>query len=284
MQTREPPVGGQPHDGTGRGSSDTPEPPASVYLSHIETAWSMVREAHQASDDVAGEARRRLLERYGAPAMRYLRGAVRDAEAADDLFQDFALRFLRGDFKRADPQRGRFRKFLKTALVNLVIDHQRRRRKVLEPLPGGDIADGDDSTASEADFSVAWRSELLSRAGSALAAADQRARTHRFTVLRFRADNPKMRSEEMAAALTRTLGKAVTAGWVRKQLHHAREQFAELLLDEIGLSIEARSLDEVEEEAIDLGLFEYCRVAARRRRAVGHAAETYDHVGDRPRP
>ena len=38
-------------------------------------------------------------------AYRYLLGAVHDPDAADDLCQDFAVRFLRGDFRRADPGR-----------------------------------------------------------------------------------------------------------------------------------------------------------------------------------
>jgi DNA-directed RNA polymerase specialized sigma24 family protein len=48
---------------------------------------------------------------------------VRDPEVADDLAQEFALRFLRGDFQRADPERGRCRDYLKRALINLVHDY-----------------------------------------------------------------------------------------------------------------------------------------------------------------
>src|SRR3712207_7176976 len=49
----------------------------------------------------------------------------RSEAAAEELLQEFAVRFLRGDFRRADPQRGRFRDYVKTALIHLVIDHQR---------------------------------------------------------------------------------------------------------------------------------------------------------------
>ena len=53
------------------------------------------------------EAQKLLMEYYFGAVYRYLRVSVRDPEAAADLAQDFALRFVRGDFKKADPSRGR---------------------------------------------------------------------------------------------------------------------------------------------------------------------------------
>src|SRR5262245_41794459 len=89
-------------------------------LSRITTLWSLVYEAHGDAADAAKAAQHRLMDRYGGAAHRYLLGALRDADAADDLFQDFSLRFLRGDFRNADPERGRFRDFVKTALFHLI--------------------------------------------------------------------------------------------------------------------------------------------------------------------
>src|SRR5262249_10904360 len=77
--------------------------------------------------DAVADAQDVLLRRYGAAARRYLLGSLRDADAAEDLAQEFALRFLRGDFKGADPQRGRFRDFLKGVLSHLVAAYHRRR-------------------------------------------------------------------------------------------------------------------------------------------------------------
>ncbi len=67
--------------------------------------------------------------RYGGAVQRYLLASVRDPDAASDLAQEFALRFLRGDFHRADPGRGRFRDFVKRAIYHLMIDHFRERKK-----------------------------------------------------------------------------------------------------------------------------------------------------------
>src|SRR4051812_1379878 len=100
-------------------------------LSQIATRWSLLQQARGAGDAAWGE----LLLRYHAPVYRYLRGLVRDDAAAEDLCQEFALRFLRGDFRHADPDRGRFRDYLKVALRHLAGERSRRPR----PLPlGGD--------------------------------------------------------------------------------------------------------------------------------------------------
>src|SRR5438034_11479959 len=97
-------------------------------LSHIATRWSILRQAHQ-DTDAATQARQQLLERYCGAIYRYLLSAVRDHHAAEDLTQEFALRFVRGLFRHADPQRGRFRDYVKTALFHLVDDYRQRQRR-----------------------------------------------------------------------------------------------------------------------------------------------------------
>ena len=93
------------------------EPPqADERLSRIATLWTLLERAHDgaADEDDAARARRTLLQRYSGAAYRYLLGAIRDEDAAADLFQDFALRVLRGDFHGANRSKGRFRSYLKT--------------------------------------------------------------------------------------------------------------------------------------------------------------------------
>ena len=87
------------------------------HLSRIETHWTAVfRRTGPAAE--AAEAQAALMRRYGGAVHRYLLASLRDAEAADDLSQEFALRFLRGDFRNADPGKGRFRDFLKRAVYH----------------------------------------------------------------------------------------------------------------------------------------------------------------------
>src|SRR5262245_65506349 len=92
-------------------------------LSQISTLWSEVVRAHGGQPDAIDAARRLLLDRYCGAAYRYLLGAARDPDAADELYQEFCLRVLRGDFRKASPGRGRLRRLLKTALFHLVVKH-----------------------------------------------------------------------------------------------------------------------------------------------------------------
>src|SRR5437773_1589953 len=98
-----------------------------MRLSQITTIWADLFQAHEGTPSEISPAQQRLLLRYTPAVHGYLRGATRDPDVADDLFQEFALRLVRGDFRPVDPDQGRFRDYLKRTLTNLVTDHQRRR-------------------------------------------------------------------------------------------------------------------------------------------------------------
>ena len=99
----------------------------------FSTHWTTLFRAHQGESDADTGARQQLLLRYYGAVYRYLLGIVRDPAAAEDLTQEFAVRFLRGDFRRAAPERGRFRDFLKTAVRHLAMDHWRQKEKASPP-------------------------------------------------------------------------------------------------------------------------------------------------------
>ena len=241
-------------------------------LSQIQTLWSVVCQAHgDGPPEAVAAAQQQLLARYGKVVQRYLLGALRDREAADELAQEFALRFMRGDLKGADPQRGRFRDYLKGTLFHLIGDWHRRRIKDPLPLPSEhDPAEIDsDAAGSDRQFLESWRAELLEGAWSGLAGQERETGQMYYRVLRFRAEHPEMRSEEMAERLTGALARTVTAAWVRQMLHRARERYAELLLDEIRQTLREPSLDEIEEELAATGLHAYCQPALAKLRSSG---------------
>jgi RNA polymerase sigma factor (sigma-70 family) len=240
-----------------------------LHISRIATAWSMVREAH--GDHTAVQsAQQRLLERYGAAIKRYALSALRNEDAADEVFQEFALKFVRGDFGKADPERGRFRAFVKTVVYRLIVDYQRRAKKlgregamhsnIAEPAVETDVQDDD------ALFNNSWRDELLARCWQKLADDEADSGKPYHTMLKYRVAHPDLRSPELAEGLSKELGKPINAGAVRVLLHRSRELFAELLLDEVAESLTTGSLDEAEQELIDLDLLEYCRPALEKRR------------------
>ena len=91
-----------------------------LHISRIQTAWTMVRDAHR--DHTAVQvAQQHLLDRYGGAIRRYALSALRSEDAADDVLQEFSLKFLRGDFAAASPERGRFRAFVKTIVYRLIV-------------------------------------------------------------------------------------------------------------------------------------------------------------------
>jgi RNA polymerase sigma factor (sigma-70 family) len=242
------------------------------HLSQIQTLWSMVERAH--GDHTAVEsAQQMLLDRYGGAVRRYALAALRDEDAADDVFQEFALRFIRGDFRGADPERGRFRAFVKTIVYRLIVDYQRRKKKSYREGPmHSNIAEppaGDDEPADDAMFRASWRDDLLARCWDKLAEDERTSGKPHFTVLRYRVDHPDARSPELAEGLSAKLGKPINAGAVRVLLHRARDTFADLLLDEVSNSLADPSLDAAESELIELDLLDYCRPALERRRGEG---------------
>jgi RNA polymerase sigma factor (sigma-70 family) len=236
-------------------------------LSLISTNWSLLAVARLGETDKARAAKHQLLERYGGAVHRYLLGTVRDADAADDLFQDFACRFLNGAMDGVNAGRGRFRDFLKGALGHLAIDHHRREKRRLPELPRDypDAADHADGAEQEAAFRECWRDDLLARTWAGLEELEGATGRPLFSVLRFRADHPQMRSDEMAERLGTTLGKGLTPANVRQLLHRAREQFADLLLADVAATLVRPAEGDLEDELRELGLLEYCRPALARR-------------------
>jgi RNA polymerase sigma-70 factor (ECF subfamily) len=239
---------------------------ADPHLSRIETQWTAVLRAHRGPADDAAEAQRALLLRYGGAVHRYLLGSLRDAAAAE-LAQEFALRLLRGDFKNADPGKGRFRDYLKRALYHLTVDHHRARRGQLRSLePDAAVEEaGDWVQELEGRFDASWREELLARTWAALARRQERTGRPLFTVLRTRTDFPELDAAGLAERLSARLGRTVDANWARVSLHRARDQFIGLLLEEVAAALADPSPEELERELIELGLYERCRPALRRR-------------------
>jgi RNA polymerase sigma-70 factor (ECF subfamily) len=229
-------------------------------LSKISTSWSVLRQAHGGDRGDVTTAQQMLMERYGGAVYRYLLAAVGDTAAAEDLTQEFAVSLVRGEFRGAQPERGRFRNYVKGVLFHLVCRWQKQRQRLPRPVaPGSEAFAGLAAPDDDADraFNENWRDELLARTWEALAACQPTYHA----VLRYRAAHPEVHSAEMATELTRQLGKPLTPDGVRQTLRRARDRFAELLVEEVARSLDSSAADQVEDELRDLGLLEHCRGA-----------------------
>jgi RNA polymerase sigma factor (sigma-70 family) len=232
---------------------------AGERLSNISTAWTLLQQLHGGSPEQGKVALEMLLMRYRGAVHRYLRRAVGEEEA-EDLAQEFGLALLRGEFRHADPQRGRFRDYVRTALFHLVYRHRRRQQKL--PHTEADLEQLQVPAEAEQGFNTAWRDELLSRAWAALG----QVQASWYEVLHFRAHHPEQSSTEMAFALEKQLGRPMTAEGVRQTLRRARKRFAELLLAEVTHSLQPGSPEQVEQELSELNLLSACQDALQRRR------------------
>jgi RNA polymerase sigma-70 factor (ECF subfamily) len=245
-------------------------------LSRIKTRLTIWMEAHRGEGAEAIVARQQLVIRYYGAVYRYLLGMLRDPAAAEEMTQEFAVRLLRGDFKHFDPERGRFRDFLKVSLRHLVHDYWRqqkkRKEKEVPPLPEragepGCVSARSEPVAEDLEidldrgFIEKWKEELLARTWEALEKSQAETGQPYYTVLRCKTDQPEIRSAQLAEQVSAQLGKSVTAESARQILHRARKRFAELLVEEVSHSLETAEPGQVAEELIELGLMSYCRSA-----------------------
>jgi RNA polymerase sigma factor (sigma-70 family) len=148
------------------------------------TRWTLVLRARDVDD--ARAALETLCRIYRAPVLGYVRRHSRDADAAEDLTQAFFADFLANAYHAdANPQRGRFRTFLLTAVKRFLIDAHvasRRRKRggefQFEVLDGaGEHIAGDDTpeAAFERDWALAILDSALTRLRDEAKRADKLA-------------------------------------------------------------------------------------------------------------
>lgn len=239
-------------------------------LSQIATNWSLIRQAHNGGDEVR-LAQACLFERYQRAIYSYLVASLRSQDAAQEVFADFALRLVEGRFHGAAPQRGRFRDYLKTALIRMLVDYRRRAARPphhasLDTAHLDSLADDTDEAAT---FDASWREEILHRTWEALADHERQQSRPYCTILRYRTEHPDETSATMATAISKQLGREYRPDATRQILQRARKKFADLLLDEVATTLHTEDLEAVEEEVIALQLLPYCRSALNRRRQSG---------------
>ncbi len=225
-------------------------------LNRMSTHWATVIKAHDQTKDGANSARAEILYRYHEPVFRYLVAAVQDLDAAEEIAQEFAVRFLWGDFHRVNPLRGRFRDYLKKVLVNMVIDHFKEKQRSPKQLSDDAIvpAKSVNSNSSIQEFDQALCHELIQRAWSKL--KKDRPKYHH--VLRIRSENEELSSRDIAVRLSNELDDPVSAEWVRKAMQRGRARFAKLLITEVRTTLNCSTIDELRRELKDLNLLKHC--------------------------
>ncbi len=231
--------------------SETPKP-----LAQISTAWSIVLKAKDGAQ-LPTEEVASFFSRYHGAVYRYFFTATRVSDVAEDLAQDFAVRFLRGDFNNVHPDRGRFRDFLRVTLANQLRDYQRRQRvrAVNEPLHEEPVQH--DSLAIES-FNENWRDEILAQTWTAIEVHQETTGQKYFLALKLKAVETDLSSGDLARLYSERIQLETSDEAFRKILQRARRRFGELLLNIIAETLAVPTREELQRELAELKLLPYC--------------------------
>jgi RNA polymerase sigma-70 factor (ECF subfamily) len=231
-----------------------PEPQASFPT----TRWSLVARAGGVSSPDGREALEVLCRAYWFPIYAFIRRHGADAEAARDLTQTYFTRLLEKDLLLvADPQKGRFRSFLKTDCTYFVADQRDRERAQKR---GGDRAtiriealDAEDryrremadELTPERQFDRTWALTLLDRVLDQLAAeyadSGRGALFDRLEVVLTPGSHPSS-----YAALASQFG--MTEGAVQVAVHRLRRRYRAILREQIAATLDDPTDADVEDE------------------------------------
>jgi DNA-directed RNA polymerase specialized sigma24 family protein len=225
-------------------------------LNEMITHWSLVLRAVASNPDAAALAE--VLPKYCQSVNQYLRAVLQDPNAADEVCQEFAYRFARGDFRHVRPENGRFRDYIKVSILRMVQEYRRKAKcnALREPLdPDLIIATNPDS---EKEFDASHRTVLIERTWQELEHIVKEEHPNLYDVLRRKAESPERTSAELAAQLTAEFGKPLTAVNVRQMLHRAREQFSTTLRHQVAVLQPGCDEAAIDEELAGLGLLSYC--------------------------
>lgn len=217
--------------------------PLLLRLDHISTRTASLHDAG------------RFVMRYGPAVQRYLLAILRDANAADDVWQELVSNLLARGGPGTWPGQGRFRDYLRTAARNAALSHLRKANRrptaeLPEDVPG----------RADRDLADDWRRSLLEKVWRQLDAAERAGGgTIAHTALRVYTDHDDLDSPAQAKLVSERVGRPVTAEAFRQQVSRGKRKMAELILTEVAETVANATADDVEAELVELGLMKFVR-------------------------
>lgn len=232
----------------------------------MTTRWSVVLAAGREPSANAGTAAREALavlcQTYWYPLYAYVRRRGHDPDDARDLTQSFFLRLLdKNAIAGADPQRGRFRSFLLTALKNFLANEWKSAsaekrgggRRVLPLSADFDSAERRygrepaDTLTPERLYERRWALTLLDAV--LLELQNQYVQAGRGNL--FEGLKPYLTGDASAPSHAETAAKLnLSEGATQVSIHRIRKKYRQMLRAHIEQTVE--SPDQVELEIRDL--------------------------------
>jgi RNA polymerase sigma factor (sigma-70 family) len=230
-----------------RHASNVGGSPTTDHQRFATTHWSVVLATGPSNSSQAAKALERLCRTYWPPIYSYVRSQGFGPADAQDLTQAFFAKLLEKNFwARADPQKGRFRSFLLTALRHFLADQRDRARTAKrgggvallsldEQLGGEHVLEGlDQSLSSEQQFDRQWASAVLEQARAKLRqeciASGKSGLYDRVNLL-----DDKPEKSLAYAEVARQLGMSLSA--VKSAVWRLRERYGELVREEIAHTV-----------------------------------------------
>jgi DNA-directed RNA polymerase specialized sigma24 family protein len=221
------------YDQTGGSGSDFPK-----------TRWTLVLAAGKASDPESRQALATLCEGYWYPVYAYIRRKSRDADAAKDLTQGFFTELLSGALlERADPEKGRFRAFVLTAVKFFLADERDRsiaQKRGGESLPfsledaeGRYIKEPFHNETAERIFERRWARAVLERVVNIL--RDDFIRHGRLDHFNHLKGYLMGQADVPYAQLAKRLDISESA--LKSGIHRFRKRYRDLLRAEVGSTV-----------------------------------------------
>jgi RNA polymerase sigma-70 factor (ECF subfamily) len=229
-----------------------------IQASFPTTHWSVVARARGVSSPDAREALELLCRGYWFPIYAFIRRHGADAEAARDLTQTYFTRVLEKDILLvANPQKGRFRSFLKTDCSYFLSDQRDRNRaqkrggvRATIPIEALDAEDRyrhemADELTPERQFDRTWALTLLDRVVEQL--ADEYAHSGRCALFeRLQGVLTPGSLLSSYASLADQLG--MTEGAVQVAVHRLRRRYRTILREQIAATLDHPTDADVEDE------------------------------------
>lgn len=213
------------------------------------TQWSLVLTAADTADPLSREALATLCRAYWYPVYALIRHLGNDRDASQDLAQGFFVHVLeKGTLKIADPNRGRFRSFLK-AVLRSYLDHERHRATAQKrgggrPVLSLDLDTAEDRYSSEPfhretpedAFEKRWAQTVLTRALDRLG-EEMQDDTGRD---RFRILKPYLTGDDRGRSYARIADDLdMTEGAVKAAVLRMRKRYGQLLKEEVAHTVAA---------------------------------------------
>jgi RNA polymerase sigma factor (sigma-70 family) len=211
------------------------------------THWSVVLSAGQTHSAHSSEALDKLCRGYWPPLYSYIRRQGYGPTDAQDLTQAFFAKLLEKNFwARADPQKGRFRSFLLTALRHFLAD---ARDWVRTAKRGGGVsfisldeqASGErflegigQNLSAEQQFDRQWASTVLEQARTKFRqeciASGKSGLYDRISLI-----GGKKESSATYAVVAQELGMSVSA--IKSAVSRLRDRYGELVREEVAHTV-----------------------------------------------